>query len=304
MKLTANRIVSEVLRWFRRHRRDLPWRKTRDPYRILVSEVMLQQTQVSRVEVKYPEFLKRFPTFEALAKASKGEVIRAWSGMGYNSRALRLREVARIVVERFNGKLPTSVEILQQLPGIGQCTAHAVTCFAHRKAVPVVDTNVRRVLTRIFWRTTGSIYRQDAGKISKLAGDLLLINRAVDWNLALMDLGAIICKARAPRCRQCPVRGFCRSAFRIKTDRRPSAQREPVYQGRPRRYYRGRIIEALRNVNHDGWISTRSLGPRVKPDFELRELPWLHGVLRQLERDGLIIIHDERKPVGMHVSLA
>ncbi len=304
MKLTSNMIVSEVLRWFRTHRRDLPWRNTMDPYKILVSEMMLQQTQVSRVEAKYPEFLKRFPKFGTLAKTSKSEVIRAWSGMGYNSRAIRLREVARIVVEQHGGELPTSAETLQQLPGIGRCTAQAVSCFAHGKAVPIVDTNVCRVLTRLFWRTSRSTDRQNPEKIWNLTERLVPKNRAIDWNLALMDLGATICRGSAPRCQECPVQRLCRSAFRIKRVKTRVSRREPFYQGRPRRYYRGRVVEALRNLNHDGWISARRLGPRVKPDFRPRELPWLHKVLWHLERDGLIVIRRNKNGISRYVSLA
>lgn len=304
MKSTTNKIVSEVLRWFCRNRRDLPWRKTRNPYRILVSEIMLQQTQVSRVEAKYPEFLRRFPTFEVLAKATKAEVLRAWSGMGYNNRALQLRETARIVVERFNGKLPNSIELLQQLPGVGRYTAHALSCFAHRERVPVVETNVRRVLSRVFWRTTSSTARRDMREVWRLASVLLPKHRPADWNLALMDLGSTVCKAGTPRCSECPVRRLCRSAFRIKRARSPIPRQEPVYQGLPRRYYRGRIIEALRNVNHGGWIPTRRLGPLVKQDFKLRELSWLHSLLRKLQHDGLIEIRVGKKEPDVQVTLA
>ncbi len=304
MKSKRHTIVPEVLRWYRNQRRDLPWRETRDPYRILVSEMMLQQTQVSRVERKFPEFLHRFPTLKALAKASKAEVIRAWSGLGYNRRALRLREVARIAAERFGGTLPRSVELLQALPGIGRYTAHALSCFTYGEPVAIVDTNVRRVLTRIFWTTTQSKSRQDEERIWRLAEILLPTKKSRDWNFALMDLGATVCRASDPQCQDCPVRKSCRSAFTVRRDRRSTSRQEPVYQGRPRRYYRGRVIEALRNINHDGSISARHLGPLVKPGFKLWELPWLHGILRQLEREGLIVTCRKRKPAGTYVCLA
>ncbi|MGH2569330.1 MAG: A/G-specific adenine glycosylase, partial [Bacteroidota bacterium] len=143
-------VTQLVLRWYRRHGRPLPWRRTRSPYRILVSEIMLQQTQVGRVLEKYPSFLRRFPDIQSLARAKKSSVIKAWRGMGYNNRAVRLQQLARIVRHSQGGKLPRTVEELQNLPGIGRYTAHALACFAFRRPLQVVDTNVRRILSRLF----------------------------------------------------------------------------------------------------------------------------------------------------------
>ncbi|HEY4643325.1 MAG TPA: A/G-specific adenine glycosylase [Bacteroidota bacterium] len=303
MNLRSKRIAFEILKWYGSHRRDLPWRRTTDPYRILISETMLQQTQVSRVLAKYPEFIERFPNLQSLARSSAGDVIRAWAGLGYNIRAIRLRKAAQLIISRF-GKVPESAKHLRELPGIGRYSAHALSCFAHGRAVPVVETNVRRVLSRMFWRTSSSSFRQEENTIWRLAGSLLHRTRPVDWNLALMDLGAAVCTARAPRCPECPVNGHCRSAFRIRQESASFRRQEPMHQGRPRRYYRGRIIQVLRNVNHGGWISARRLGRLVKQDFGTKDLRWLAGVLRQLERDGLIVLHKPGRSTGLRLRLA
>jgi A/G-specific adenine glycosylase len=142
-------LTARVLRWYRNNGRQLPWRNENDPYRVLVSEVMLQQTQVSRVLTKYPRFLKRFPTFKKLANAKTSDVIKAWEGMGYNNRALRLQRLAVTVLDQHRGRLPESIRELQALPGIGRYTAHALACFSFGRRVPVVDTNIKRVLTRL-----------------------------------------------------------------------------------------------------------------------------------------------------------
>lgn len=265
---------------------------------------MLQQTQVSRVLAKYPGFIKRFPNLQGLARSSASDVIRAWAGLGYNNRAIRLRKAAQLIIGSFGGRLPESAKHLRELPGIGRYSAHALSCFAYGRAVPVVETNVRRVFSRMFWRSSSSSFRQEEETIWRLAGSLLHRTRPVDWNLALMDLGAAVCTARAPRCLECPVNGHCRSAFRIRRESASLRRQEPMYRGRPRRYYRGRIIQVLRNVNLGGWISDRKLGRLVKPNFNTKELRWLTGVLRQLERDGLIVLHKPGRSTGLRLRLA
>lgn len=140
----------KLLRWYRANKRDLPWRRTRDPYAILVSEVMLQQTQVDRVIPKYKEFLKRFPTIEALAQASLGDVLKLWSGLGYNRRAKYLKEMAEVVINGYKGQIPDTYDELRKLPGVGDYTANAILCFAFKKKAPAVDTNVRNVMDQEF----------------------------------------------------------------------------------------------------------------------------------------------------------
>jgi A/G-specific adenine glycosylase len=191
--MEADELAERLLAWWASHGRDLPWRRTRDPYAILVSEVMLQQTQVARALERWPRFLARWPTAEALAEASTADVLREWSGLGYNRRALALQRAARAVSER--GGFPREVEELQTLPGVGPYTARAVACFAFGAEVTAVDTNTRRVLGR-------ALGRDDVPPPD---------GRAFDWNQALFDLGATVCLARVPRCAACPLAGGCPS---------------------------------------------------------------------------------------------
>ena len=206
-----SRFRRRLLAWYGRHRRDLPWRRTEDPYHILVSEIMLQQTQVERVVPKYHEFLDRYPTLEALAGAPVDDVRRLWYPLGYNIRPLNLRGIARETMARYGGRLPEDAAALRTMRGIGRYTAGAVLCFAYGRAVPIVDTNVRRVLGRVFLgaRRLGRLRGQRA--IWELAGALVPRRRSYDYNQALMDFGATWCTARAPRCRPCPMRRFCAS---------------------------------------------------------------------------------------------
>jgi A/G-specific adenine glycosylase len=197
-----------LLAWYARNGRNLPWRRTRDPYRVLVSEIMLQQTQVSRVIPKYREWLRRYPSLGALAAAPAGEVREAWYPLGYNIRPLRLRAIARTVVRRHGGRLPRTREELLSLEGIGAYTAGAVLSFAFGEDAAILDTNVRRVLRRVWWGE-GSRVRDRA--LWNLAERLLPRGRAYDFNQALMDLGATICTARAPRCGRCPLARMCAS---------------------------------------------------------------------------------------------
>jgi A/G-specific adenine glycosylase len=193
MATDAHAMQEALLEWFRGSARDLPWRRTRDPYAILVSEVMLQQTQVARVLERYGPWLERWPTPGALAAAPAADVLRAWSGLGYNRRALSLQNAARRVVEL--GEFPSDIEGLERLPGIGPYTARAIACFAFGAQVTALDTNVRRVLERSLGTTD----------VAPPAG------RAWDWNQALFDLGAQVCLARVPRCERCPLAPACPS---------------------------------------------------------------------------------------------
>lgn len=199
--------VRRLLRWYDRHRRDLPWRRTRDPYRILVSEIMLQQTQVARVVPKYREFLRRYPSLRALARASVREVREVWYPLGYNIRPLRLHAIARAAVRRHQGRLPQTPEELLRLTGIGPYTAAALMTFAHGRPQPILDTNVRRVLRRVF---AGDAAVPDR-TLWALSATLLPARDGYDFNQALMDFGATVCTARRPACPTCPMRGLCRS---------------------------------------------------------------------------------------------
>ncbi len=211
--------VRKLLIWYKKAARELPWRDTRNPYAILVSEFMLQQTQVSRVLEYFPRFMARFPTIDALARSRPKAVMEQWDGLGYYARAANLHALARVVRTTMAGKLPDNPEELEKLPGVGPYTAGAVACFAYEKAVPAVDTNVKRVLSRAFepkdvWKLAERIMPRD-GK------------RAWKFNQAMMELGALVCTARAPKCQDCPVKNHCRYTARLNSQTRTHGRAHP-----------------------------------------------------------------------------
>jgi A/G-specific adenine glycosylase len=209
---TATRFRRLLLAWFRRHGRDLPWRRTRDPYRVLVSEMMLQQTQVARVAEYYPRFLAAFPSLRRLAEARPAQVREAWDGLGYYRRSAQLHRLARQVIGQHDGKIPAEPEALRRLPGVGRYTAGAVASFAFERSVPAVDTNVARVLRRAFHPRLPKGARADQ-RIWETAAALLPRGGAAVWrfNQAVMELGALICTARVARCGACPVASACKT---------------------------------------------------------------------------------------------
>lgn len=312
-------VWQSLLAWYRAQGRDLPWRHTRDPYAILVAEVMLQQTQVERVIPKYHAFLAAFPSFADLAAASAEAVIRAWAPLGYNQRAVRLQRIARAVMTEHGGAIPITLASLMTLPGVGRYTAGAVACFALGQAVAMVDTNVQRVLTRVF---IGDLAPEAAafarpGRALELAEAAVppTPDEAYAWNQALMDLGATVCVARAPACVICPLQMLCRTYAQLSAqtlfpsgaalpDLRRVAEAGTVYAVRPapdkraapfkgsNRYVRGRILAALRGLPSGGELALNVLGPMVKPDFSAGDLPWLREVASGLARDGLLAWSD------------
>ena len=199
-----------LLAWYRRHGRHLPWRKTRDPYSILVSEIMLQQTQVERVIPKYREFLRRYPTLEALARAPVQEVKRTWYPLGYNIRPVHLHGIARETLAGYNGRLPSEEKALLAFKGIGRYTAGALRSFAFEQDAPILDTNVRRVLGRIFLGSRRMRNLRGQKAWWDLSAALVPRGKAYDFNQALMDFGATWCTPRNPRCPPCPMKGFCK----------------------------------------------------------------------------------------------
>jgi A/G-specific adenine glycosylase len=206
------RFQRRLLLWYAKHGRDLPWRRTRIPYRVLVSEIMLQQTQVERVIPKYHQFLRRYPTLADLAAADVQEVRELWYPLGYNIRPVRLHAIARETMARYGGRLPDEDESLRGLPGIGRYTAGAVLSFAFGRDVAVLDTNVRRVLGRVFLGPRRVARLRGDRALWDLAERLVPAGRGYDFNQALMDFGATWCTPRRPRCTHCPMRGFCVSA--------------------------------------------------------------------------------------------
>lgn len=216
--------TSTLRHWFQRHGRDLPWRRTRDPYRILVSEIMLQQTQVDRVRDFYHRFLETFPTIEDLANATEAEVVHAWTGLGYYNRARNLHKTAIAVVYKHGGAFPDSVEKLQRLPGVGRYTAGAIMSFAFMKHAPILDTNVRRVLERVFVKRAHSSPAKQERRLWKLAEEIISPERVWEINQAIMDFGATVCTAKSPTCPICPMKPFC-----VEYERQKSPQIEIEY---------------------------------------------------------------------------
>ncbi|PKB65800.1 MAG: hypothetical protein BZY82_07040 [SAR202 cluster bacterium Io17-Chloro-G3] len=298
---------SYLLTWYSQHKRNLPWRNTGDPYGILLSEVMLQQTQVSRVFIKYNTFLHDFPSIQFLAKASRATVIRAWQGLGYNIRAIRLHLTAQILVSENDGRVPKLPSELILLPGIGNYSAAAIACFAFGEHVAVVDTNVKRVLGRVFFGLTIASDHQ----INKMATSLVKTlprGYASSWNQALMDLGSLVCKSRIPHCVSCPLQNHCLAAPHFQKcakghkvivhspSHRLTDQQERFFGSS--RYYRGRIVQVLRELPEGTAIDLVALGKALRDDFTFGHLSWLHEVVAQLQREGLLSCYPESKSVN------
>jgi A/G-specific adenine glycosylase len=205
------RFRRRLLAWYGRHGRDLPWRKTGDPYHILVSEIMLQQTQVDRVLPKYREWLDKYPSFDALAAAPEADVTATWRPLGYNIRPRRLQTIAREAVANFGGRLPEDEKTLLSFKGIGAYTAGAIRSFAFRQRAAILDTNVARVLFRVFVGKGDPKSHAMRRHLWVLSATLVPTRRAYDFNQALMDFGAMICVARNPRCLICPMAKDCRA---------------------------------------------------------------------------------------------
>jgi A/G-specific adenine glycosylase len=306
-------IRQALLTWFADFARDLPWRHTRDPYPILVSEVMLQQTQVDRVVPKYHAFLEQFPTIEALAAAPTAAVIRAWSGLGYNRRAVNMQRAARAVLDQHGGQFPRDIAALRRFPGIGPYTAGAIACFAFEQDVAFMDTNIRRVVRRLFVGAANGAAPSEA-RLADLAQSAIPPGQGWAWNQAIMELGALVCTATTPNCWRCPLQADCRDyADRRASDERLFAEatavgeplslprassralgravaerRETPYAGSSR-FYRGRIVEALRQLPPGQVLPLDELGPHVKAGFGAADRDWLDELVEGLVRDGLLM---------------
>ena len=286
-----------LLAWYARQGRvHLPWRTTRDPYRILVSETMLQQTQVERVIPLYEAFVARFPTFEALAAAEAGDVVRAWRGLGYNSRAVRLHALANAVVAHHGGALPGETAELRALPGIGAYTAAAVRAFAFDRDDAAVDVNVRRVVHRVAFGIEHPPRAADA-TLDTLAIAAVPRGAGHDWNSAMMDLGATLCTARAPKCLVCPLRDACvaapvdraQLAERARANAPTAAPQGKLPFERTARFLRGRVVDRLRDLVPGEAIAIDALQQdlaRVVPADRLHEIP---RILDALERDAIVL---------------
>lgn len=284
------RVRRLVQRWYKLHARQFLWRQQHpDPYMVLVSETMLQQTQTSRVQEKLPLFLQQFPTIHHLAEASNATIIRAWQGMGYNSRALRLRDCARAVVQHHHAQLPQHYDALRALPGIGDYTATAILAFAYHQNIAVVDVNIRRVYSRLLQRMPTTIDVAPEEEVRSFASSVFPRGKSSAWHQAIMDIGALYCTARAPKCQSCPLAKQCPSAEGMAEAQR-TKKAEPSHRGEPNRIWRGRIVEFLRSAEHGVWIEQTALMERVLPlPHSAQDEEWLGGILAALTKDGIIV---------------
>lgn len=280
MTATVAMMQDALLGWGLARLRDLPWRQTRDPWAILVSELMLQQTQVARVLPKYLDFLSLYPTPTACAAASSGDIVRAWAGLGYNRRALNLHRAACVVAEA--GSFPSTLPGLLALPGVGPYTARAILAFAFEADVAVVDTNIARVLARLHGRSLA------AQAVQAVADDLVPEGEGWAWNQVLMELGATTCTARAWSCITCPLQPSCAWAGGAAVD--PAIGSAGVSGGQSRfdgsdRQGRGRLVDALRT----GSVPEGSLAEVMGwPDEQARA----ERVVNTLLTDGLVLLDD------------
>lgn len=284
-----------VLEWFAARGRDLAFRRTTDPYAILVSEAMAQQTQAARAADYWARFVAEFPTVESLAEATPATVLRAWRGLGYNRRALALRAAAIAIVRDHGGRVPDEIEVLQRLPGVGPYTARAVAALAFGRRVGAVDVNARRVLSRAVGGDLGSLTARD---LQAVADSSVPAENPGAWTHALMDVGATFCGPRLPRCEGCPARIACRhaldrvgkSAVELRMTMAPrqaaAARERPVPFEMTSRWLRGRLLDLLRDAPGLAWarIPTK-LGPH--DDAAITR------TLADLAREGLAERHPE-----------
>ncbi|MBI4151339.1 A/G-specific adenine glycosylase [Candidatus Woesearchaeota archaeon] len=284
--------------WFSAHQRDLPWRRTTDPYAIAVSEFMLQQTQVSRVTEKYLQFLEQFPTIQDLAVSSPVEVIRAWSGLGYNRRALLLHHFAQAICTEHHGVVPSARDLLLSLPGVGPYLAGAIASFVFNLPEPAVDVNVRRVFSRYFWgKDQGKPFgKKEENSLFSLVREHIPLGRSANFHGALMDFGSLICTRDAPHCSSCPLQQSCsfaslylregKKVLAVMEKKEESGIRE---NGKfiPNRIFRGRIVEFARK-NENQVHALVEFGKKIKLDFATEEMSWLVSLCKSLQRDRLL----------------
>ncbi len=273
--MELSELQHDLLAWAEQNRRDLPWRSTRDPWAILVSELMLQQTQVDRVVPKYLAFLERFPDPAACAGASAGAVVEAWAGLGYNRRAINLHRSAQLIVERLGGELPTTVDAWLALPGIGPYTARAIMVFAYEQDCGVVDTNVARILARWQARSMSPAEQQEA------ADNFVPEGQAWAWTQGLFDLGSSVCGSRSVQCAQCPVETHCGWAG-VGPDPATPPARQSRFAGSDRQG-RGLLVAALRQGSLDPAELAAAAGWPDDPERANR-------VAQTLVADGLAVV--------------
>ncbi len=258
-KKSVSQFQKEILAWYSKNKRDLPWRVDRDPYHIFISEVMLQQTQVQRVIPRYNKWLQKFPTLEKLAKAKTGEVLRLWSGLGYNRRALYLQKTAQIIVNNHQGEFPQEETLLRKLSGIGEYTAKAILCFAFNMQIAVVDTNVRKVILVKFYQNHKKKISEK--EIQAVADRLLPKDKAYEWNQALMDYSSEVLK-----------------------NKKILITKQSKFKG-SNRFYRGQIIKILLSKKH---MSFEQVATVLVQDHVSKDTEWLQKIVEDLILEGLV----------------
>ena len=281
-------IIQKLLAWYRKNKRELPWRRTTDPYAIFISELMLQQTQVDRVIPKYKAWLERFPNWKKLATASTPDIIHAWSGLGYNRRGLYARDAAKQIVT--NG-IPTTLEGWREIKGVGPYMAAAIMEFAQHERAVVLDTNVRRVAGRLF---VGDAFPSpvDDKKILPTL-DEATPKSGEHWDLpqAFMDFANAVCLHRSPKCATCPLRNDCKAAWyflgtnKAKPPKKISTERVRTGKKYPDRIYRGRILKIVLEQER---VGQGALGPLIDETYTSKDAPWVQAMLDRLVADGLL----------------
>ncbi len=282
-----------ILAWYVERGRPLAFRRTTDPYAILVSEAMAQQTQAARAAERWERFMTRFPTVQILAAASPADVLREWQGLGYDRRALNLWRAAGEIVRVHAGRVPDDVATLETLPGVGPYTARAVAALAYGVPVGAVDTNVRRVLGRVVAGDAASLTQREMQTVADAA---VPRDRPGAWTHALMDLGATLCRSRVTLCDACPARAWCRYAGQAATSvpppravARPAAARPPVARfPSTRRWLRGRVMDRLRDAPGDTWVALDApIGDHDRAAVD--------AALTALASDGLVELDPSRR---------
>ncbi len=279
-----------LLSWYALNRRDLPWRADPTPYRVLVSELMLQQTQVDRVVPYFQAFLKSFPTIAKLASAPRSAVINAWAGLGYNRRAVYLHEIARLVLERHGGEIPADSRSLRALPGIGEYTANAILSIGFGHDLPALDTNAKRVISRYaFGGPT------DPRALREQAARLVPAGHAREWNQALMDLASTVCTNRSPQCSRCPLAEGCLSQGAV-PESTPRRAAIPFHEST--RYFRGRLLNEVRQLAPDQKAPLSAIASSLAQKGVAEPAMGWAQVGEGLARDGLVAIQTPDRPNG------
>ena len=288
----------KIIDWYSSHQRPLPWRQNPTPYHVLISEIMLQQTQVPRVIEKFQEFTTKFPTIFDLANAPTADVIQSWSGLGYNRRALLLHKFAQEVVKKYNGIIPNSAMELIKLPGIGPYTAGAIASFAYNQPEPAIDVNVRRIYMRFFEGKDQGLPmgKKEEQELYGLIKSTIPNGKSSELHNALMDFGSLVCTRDNPECSNCPLQKSCKffPLYNVKKEKAlfvmEKKEEKGVYEnGRfiPNRIFRGKIVEFVRG-NGGKEILIQELGKKVKKDYIEENEKWLLDLIEKLNHENLI----------------